>query len=324
MKKFILLLIVLILVTPPAIACDICGCGTGGGFMGIIPNFGSNQIALRSTFRSFDHPNTTLNYNGRSRVLRDDMYQTEFSYRHFSKKKWSVFLNIPYRMNTRFESERTTTIKGIGDINASFNYTLVNTSDSMSHTLKHVLMAGVGIKLANGKFMQRDETKLMLPTLFQIGTGANSATGHLYYTLRYQRWGFNLNGLYVYSGKNELEYRIGNQLQTTTSIFWKKDFTYKKKKLSKGTQVFDPKNSRIISILPSIGFNYENSEADQEFGRKKEYTGGTHYFGHLALDALFDRLAISAFYQYALESKVSIAQPNNRSRFGFAITWRLQ
>ncbi|MFY7707826.1 MAG: hypothetical protein ACOVQ5_07050, partial [Flavobacteriales bacterium] len=161
MKKYFTLFFVLIIIQHSSKACDICGCGTGGSFMGIIPNFGSNQIALRSMYRSFDHPNTTLNYNGRSRVLRDDMYQTEFSYRHFSKNKWSVFINVPYRMNTRFESERTTTISGIGDINASFNYTLLNTSDSMSHTLKHVLMAGVGIKLANGKFMQRDETKVM-------------------------------------------------------------------------------------------------------------------------------------------------------------------
>jgi hypothetical protein len=323
MKKYFTLFFVLIIIQHSSKACDICGCGTGGSFMGIIPNFGSNQIALRSMYRSFDHPNTTLNYNGRSRVLRDDMYQTEFSYRHFSKNKWSVFINVPYRMNTRFESERTTTISGIGDINASFNYTLLNTSNSMSHTLKHVLMAGVGIKLANGKFMQRDETKVMLPTLFQIGTGANNATGHLYYTLRYQRWGFNLNGLYIYSGKNELEYQIGNQIQTTSSMFWKKDITLKKRKTAEGTQVFDPKNSHNLSILPSIGFNYENSEADSEFGREKEFTGGEHYFGHLSLDVLFERLAISVFYQHALESKVGIAQPENRSRAGFAFTWRL-
>ncbi len=184
-------------------------------------------------------------------------------------------------------------------------------------------MAGVGIKLANGKFMQRDETKVMLPTLFQIGTGANNATAHLYYTLRYQRWGLNLNGLYVYTGKNELEYQIGNQIQTTSSIFWKKDFTYKKKRIAEGTQVFDPKNSNTISILPSIGFNHENSEADRVFGREKEFTGGEHYFGHLSLDVLFERLAISVFYQQALESKVGIAQPENRSRAGFAFTWRL-
>lgn len=323
MRKIYLILFSLIFIHHTIYACDICGCGTGGSFMGIIPNFGSNQIALRSTFRSFDHPNTTLNYNGRSRVLRDDMYQSEFSYRHFSKNKWSVFVNIPYRINTRFESERTTTIRGLGDINASFNYTFVNTSDSMSHTIKHVLMAGMGIKLANGKFMQRDETKLMLPTLFQIGTGATNATGHLYYTLRYQRWGLNVNGLYVYSGKNELEYQIGNQIQTTTSIFWKKDFTYKKRRIAEGTQVFDPKNSKSLSILPSLGFNYENSESDREFGREKEFTGGTHYFGHLALDVMFERLAISTFYQYALASKVGIAQPDNRSRLGFALTWRL-
>lgn len=323
MKKLYLALLIFTSTHISIKACDICGCGTGGSFMGIIPNFGSNQIALRATFRSFDHPNTTLNYNGRSQVLRDDMYQTEFAYRHFSKKKWSVFLNIPYRTNTRFESERTTTIRGIGDINASFNYTIYNTSDSMSHPLKHILMAGVGIKLANGKFMQRDETKVMLPTLFQVGSGANNGTGHLYYTLRYQRWGFNLNGLYVYSGKNELEYQIGNQLQTTSSLFWKKDITLKKKKTKEGTQVFDPRNSRTVSILPSIGFNYENSEADREFGREKEFTGGTHYFGHLALDVLFERMAVSLFYQYALESKVGIAQPENKSRAGFALTWSL-
>jgi len=33
--------------------------------------------------------------------------------------------------------------------------------------------------------------------------------------------------------------------------------------IAKGTQAFDPKNSNTISILPSFGFNYENSEADR-------------------------------------------------------------
>jgi hypothetical protein len=291
--------------------------------MGVIPQFGASQIGLRSQYTRFNHPNTTLNYNGSSRVLSDDMYNNEFIYRHFSKKKWSIFATVPMRVHVRNESLRTTRLSGLGDMNATLNYTLINTSDSMSHRIKHILMFGAGVKLATGKYMQRDETKRILPARFQLGSGANDLIGQVYYTMRYQRWGLNINALAIAAGKNELQYQFGNFYQSSMSIFMKKDFVYRRKKIQEGTQVFDPVNTRNISVLPALGINYEHVAADKEYGKEKAYTGSTRYFGHASLDIFFDTFAASVFYQHALYTDITIVQPDSPSRVGVALTFRL-
>ena len=321
MKKIFLFLLFLLSLVLQSFACDICGCGAGASFMGVIPQFGRSQFSLRSQYTRFDHPNTTLNFNGESQVFSDEIYNNEFIYRHFSKKRWSMFVHVPMRIHVRNESLRTTHLRGLGDINATFNYTLVNTSDSMSHRFKHVLMIGAGVKLATGKYMQRDETKLMLPARFQLGSGANDFIGQLYYTVRYRRWGLNANAMAVVAGENELRYRFGNFYQGAIGLFWKKDFTYKKKKIQQGTQVFDPVNSKTISLLPAIGFNYEHVEADKEYDKVKMYTGSTRYFGNVSLDIFMGDFAASVFYQHALYTNITFVQPDAVSRIGAAFTY---
>ena len=320
MKKYISVLLVLILTSTASISCDICGCGAGASFLGVIPQFGRSQFSLRSQFTQFDHPNTTLNFNGQSQVFSDEIINNELIYRHFSKKRWSLFLNVPVRIHTRNESLRRTQLRGLGDINATFNYTLINTSDSMSHRFKHILMLGAGVKLATGKYMQRDETKLILPARFQLGSGANDFIAQLYYTVRYQRWGFNVNAMGVMSGENELQYRFGNFYQGAFSLFWKKDITYKKKKIQPGSQVFDQVNSRTISLLPAIGINYERVEADKEYDREKMYTGSTRYFGNISFDIFIGDMALSLFYQHAIYTDITFVQPDATSRIGGAFT----
>lgn len=304
-------------------ACDICGCGTGASFMGMIPQLGRSQIAVRSHYRNFLHPDTPLNYNGKSKVLEDEMFTYEFVYRHFNTTRWGFFINIPYRMNVRHETARTTTLRGPGDISASVNYIAINTSDSMDHRLKHTLMLGAGIKIGNARYMQRDETKLMLPVRFQLGSGANDITAQLYYTLRYRQWGININGQYTYSGENELKYRFGQQYQSTGMLFYKKDFVQQKKKIKEGTQVFDPVNSRTWSILPSAGMNVEHSEQDKEYDLLKPYTGGSQAFFQAVLDIYVNKMAFSFYYQHAVYNHIPVTQPGGKSRMGVAFAFTI-
>src|SRR5690349_16994536 len=45
-KKFALSMIVIIISTS-AMACDICGSGAGGGYMGLLPGFGKRFLSMR-------------------------------------------------------------------------------------------------------------------------------------------------------------------------------------------------------------------------------------------------------------------------------------
>jgi hypothetical protein len=315
MKKIIALIIVLFTITT-AQACDICGCGAGGSFMGIIPQFGKSQFGMRGGYRLFHHPNTDLNVNGTSRVLQDENYSSDFFYRKFKGKHWQFVFTVPFKSNTRIETERTTTIQGIGDIQFATNYTLLNTSDSMDYRIKQILVGGVGVKLPTGKYMQRDETKAMLPALFQIGTGAYNYFAQAYYVARHKRWGLNVIAQYTIMGMNELDYDYGDQFQTTISLFYKRDFTRKVHSPSDPAYI---EKTKTTSILPTIGYTIENSKQDFQYEIVKENTGGTQYLIHGGVDIYFTKISISLYHQYAFFNDIPQAQPENKQRWGVAV-----
>jgi hypothetical protein len=299
-------------------ACDICGCGSGGSFMGMIPQFGYDQIGVRSGCRLFHHPNTALNMNGESRVLRDENLSFDLSYRKFSGRRWQFAFTLPYKIHTRLETLRTTQIQGIGDIQTAALFTLVNTSDSMEYKFKQILTVGGGVKLPTGKYMQRDETKVMLPALFQIGTGSIDYLAQAYYVIRYRNWGFNANGQYMLRGENELSYKYGNFAQLTGSVFFKKDFSREKK--DPQAPAYTTGKMKTTSLLPTIGYTYEHADVDYQYNLKKENTGGTQYLVHLGTDVYLGKVSVSLYYQHAIFNNIPQAQPENKDRYGIAIS----
>lgn len=301
-------------------ACDICGCGSGASFMGMIPQYGRSQIALRTHYGSYLHPNTDLNYNGASRVLRDDLSSAEITYRHFHQR-WVLSATLPVKNNVRHESLRTSVNQGLGDAQLGALFTLVNNADSMELQWKHLLAFGGQLRLPTGKYMQRDETKTMLPVLMQTGTGAYAWTSQVYYTVRYKRWGALTNMQYTIAAANELNYQWGNQTMASSALFYKRDVRFKKK--NQNAAPYASAEERVVSILPSIGYTLEHSAFDKEHKTKVEHTGGTAHLLSASLDVYAGRMAFSIYYQHALQQVLTDAQPINRHRAGVALVWLL-
>lgn len=318
MKK-ILSLIVLVTISSTLLACDICGCGAGGSFLGIIPQFGRSQFGLRTSFRTFDHPNTLLNVNGNSIVQRDENFQTDFTLRLFKKNRIQYFFQVPLKINTRYESLRTTRLSGVGDIQVGATYTLIQQQDSSAIRFKNLLAIGGGISLPTGKYMQRDETKVIMPALFQLGSGAFQYSASIYYSLRYKRWGSTLNAVYSYAQQNEMKYQFGQRYQTALAIFYRKDFNWKSKP-KKNDPVFQ-ENTKMLAVLPSLGWSLEHSEKDLEYGLEKPYTGGTQYLLQAAIDVYYQKFAFNLFLQQSYFNDIPVAQPENKMRIEGGVTW---
>lgn len=284
-------------------ACDICGCSSGGSYLGILPQFQRNFAGTRFQFRNFLHPQTPLNINGESIVQEDRMYTQEMWFRFYPKKRLQFFAFLPYKVNTRIESLRTTTIRGVGDMSITANYTLLNTGDS-SRDWKNLLIVGGGLKLPTGKYQQRDANRVMLPASFQVGTGAYTYILNAFHTLRYKAFGLNTNVQFFMNAENELQYQYGNQLSTSLSFFYWKNF-------------------QNTTILFNAGPSFESASKDHEYGAVKPYTGGNVLLANAGIDVYYRRFVLNAFVQLPVTQEVPYAQPVSQYRLGCGISYFL-
>ncbi len=100
MKKIFLLLL-LFLHFVPTFACDICGCGVGGNYIGLLPDFNKRFVGLRYQFNQLT---TQLDVQGNRSVLTtDEKYQSMELWGAWNiKEKWRILTIIPYNFNEKF------------------------------------------------------------------------------------------------------------------------------------------------------------------------------------------------------------------------------
>jgi len=295
-KIFTALFIVLSLHSDPVYACN-GGCPSGGGYLGIVPQFSKNFIGLRYRFRSFEYQNTS----GSDPASKHRFETAELWGRFYPHKKIQAFIFVPFQMNAE-KSEASSYTKGVGDISFIFNYTVLNTGDSLERDWKHTLLLGVGAKLPTGKYQQRNISKQMYPVTFQPGTGAYSAIFSGMYTLRYTNIGWNTNISYYYNGNNELAYSFGNMLSANSSLFYW---------LKAGT----------VSFLPSLGTYIEQTERDIDNGYYVNSTGGMISYGTLGLDIYIKRLALGINIQKPYAQNLPQREQKNDLRLLTSAVW---
>ncbi|MFN4082437.1 MAG: hypothetical protein ACK4K9_02290 [Bacteroidia bacterium] len=285
MKKFLTLFILLIL-TKTTFACDICGCGIGNSYIGILPRFNENMIGLRYRFQQFNHQDNPQSFNGNSKVLHDVYHTSEFWLRHIPKNnRMQIFGVIPYRVNVRTDSDKKESISGIGDAFLMGNYILINTADSLHVPLKLTLQAGAGLKLPTGKYQQRNANKLMYPLGFQTGTGAWAYQINTIVTFRYKKVGINIEFQYIINTTNELMYKLGNRINIGTSLFFWKKFGFN-------------------SLLLSGGFLFEHLKADKEYNYVVNQTSGKRLLLNLNTDIYIKNYSFGFNISHPLINKV--------------------
>lgn len=283
-------------------SCDICGCAAGTGYLGVLPQFSKNMLGLRFQYSRALHPYGNVNTNDKSSlVLEDRFYQTETWLRYYPAERWQLFVNVPYAVHERIETNRTTTISGIGDIRLNLNYTLVDYGDSITRNWKNLLLVGGGVSLPTGKYQQRDDAQLKLPALFQIGTGTFSYQLNLNHTIRYRTWGLNTWAIYRFRGTNELSYDFGNHASFTSTLFYWGEL--------KGGY-----------YMPNLGVSYENFSQDYQYEAPKENTGGSIIGINAGFDLYLGRFLFNVFTQIPISREIPEAQPAGQGSVGGGIS----
>ncbi len=304
MKK-LLISITFITLLVQSNACDICGCGVGGYYIGILPEFHKHVFGLRYRFSSLK---THIGAGGATTYLTSaERYNTAELWGAWTiGKKFRVMATIPYAFNERSNQGSVRTKQGIGDISVTGYYRLLNRKSVVfsKKLLVQSLWIGGGIKLATGKYIAADKQSTSQNTnLFQLGTASYDFMVQAMYDLRLQDAGLNVAASYKMNTSNRYDYNYGNKLSTTAQLYYK----------------WRLKNK--FTIAPSLGMAYENAKMDIDNQILVDISGGKLLLGTAGLETTFKKVAVGASWQLPVSQNLAngFVKANNRLMMHIAI-----
>jgi hypothetical protein len=298
MKKTILILTIGIIAPFLSIACDICGCGIGNTYIGILPDFNKHILGIRYRQNSMM---THIGIGGSTSYLttKENYNITELWGGWNITSKFRLMLTVPYSFNKKTNQGISQTKNGLGDITITGYYQLINTKKPLTNNklLVQSLWAGGGIKLATGKYNPSDKNSgNNNANLFQSGTGSFDFTANVMYDIRLQDAGLNINSAYKTNTNNRYGYRYGNKFNISSQLYYK--FRVKKN----------------ATIAPNGGIQYETSDTDLDKNMEVVVSGGNLLSGTAGIEVSFGKISLGANMQIPLSQDLAnkIVKANNR------------
>jgi hypothetical protein len=249
------LLTALMMIASPIFACDICGCGNNGNYIGILPEFQKHIFGFRYRQNGI---RSHIGYNGASTYLTTK--ETYASYELWGSvkvaKKMNLLFSLPYNTNTEVRSDKTQAINGLGDVNLLGFYTLVQSNQltKSNQVLIQSFRIAAGVKLPTGKFNLNNE--LQQTQLFTLGTGTTDFMLGGVYEVRLQNTGLNISSNVKFNTENSKQYLYGYKLQSNFQLYQKIFFAEK------------------LSLAPNIGLQYEYTQKDKFQNQIVDISGG--------------------------------------------------
>lgn len=296
MKKVIIASLLLFPFTA-ANACEICGCGIGGYYIGILPEFNKHVLGIRYRYNSL---RSHLGAGGVTTYMTaTERYQTAELWGAISLgKKFRIMASFPYAIDERINQGVTSSKSGIGDITLTGYYHLLNKSAMAGKKkLYNSLWMGAGIKFPTGKYTAADKQNTSQNTnLFQLGTGSWDFSANFIYDLRINKAGLNISAGYKMNSANRYAYNYGNKLNAAAQLYYK----------------FKP--VKKFSIAPNAGVLIESSKKDIDNKITVDMSGGRLLLGSIGMEAAFGKILTGASWQTPLSQNLAngFVKANNR------------
>ena len=284
-------MICVVMLSVPSItyACDICGCGVGSYYIGILPEFKKRFIGLRYQYKgltSHISPDGSYSY-----LTSMEKYQTMELWGAYNLgKRFRILGFIPYNINERINQDISTMKSGLGDIALVGYYKLFSTSASMGKEkiMVHSLWIGAGVKLATGLYDPTEKTGGSGDqNNFQLGTGSTDFTLNAMYDLRIMDAGININGGYKINTVNQYSYQYGNKFTVNLLAYYK----------------FNVKNKIIIA--PNSGILYDNAAQDRNHSSTVAESGGYSMMGTIGTEISLKKIGIGGNFQVPVSQNLS-------------------
>jgi hypothetical protein len=300
MKKIIVLFCISFSIISAG-ACEICGCGLGNYYIGIMPHFKSKFIGMRYQFHSF-----------RTRLTDDptqfsnDFYQTVELWSGWNiGKKFQVLAFVPYNFNHQVSDEGTTNLNGFGDIALLLNYKVfeTNSKNKGNQNVSQELWIGGGVKLPTGRFeIEPGDPDLASLANTQRGSGSTDIMLNTMYNLRVAKWGVNANASYKINSSNKEDYKFGDKFSASSFVYY-------------ASQV-----SSNTVLSPNMGLLYEHNGSSKLGTDKVDLTGGSLLQAALGLEIGFRKVAVGFNVQLPVAQNFAAGQTQSKVKGMLHIT----
>lgn len=284
MKKKMILLFAAMLIFTATKACDICGCGVGSYYIGLLPDFKKRFAGLRyqyKTMQSHLGPGGSTSY-----LTTDETYRTAELWGGWNiGKKFRVLGFVPVNFSERSNQDVSKSKTGLGDIAVVGYYQVFNKLNTLTNKpLIQSLWIGGGIKLPTGKYepAERKENEDS-PNNFQLGTASTDFTLNAMYDIRLMDIGLNANVSYKINTRNKYDYQYGNKFSANLLAYYKL------------------RPHKDLSISPNAGILYETADKDKE----SDVSGGYSFMGTTGIELSFSQFSIGGNFQPVLSQELA-------------------
>ena len=298
MKRIFIGLASLFLLSAICSACDICGCGVGNSYIGILPDFSKKIIGIRYRYNSL---RTHIGAGGAITYLTtDERYRMMELWGGWNiSKRIRIMASLPYNFNEKKSQDEIKRKSGLGDFMVSGYYELANKRKAVLNDklLVQSLWIGAGVKIPTGEYANADKSDMAdNSNLFQLGTGSIDFSANVMYDIRLQDAGLNFNAGYRINTVNKYSYRYGNKFSLSTQAYYKFRLADK------------------ISIAPNAGIQYENAAKDMDGRYRADISGGRILLATVGAEAVFNKVIVGANYQLPLSQRLAggFVKANNR------------
>jgi hypothetical protein len=272
MKKIFFTAVAVVFLYANSFACEICGCGVGSYYIGILPQFKHHFVGIRYHVSSF---NTRLNDDPTQ--FSKDLYQSTELWAGWNvSRRFQVLTMVPYNFNHQNSDEGTSNQKGISDVLLIGNYKLWDhsTTNHAGNAVQQQLWIGGGIKIPTGKFeIEKNDPDLASMANMQIGSGSTDFLANVMYNVRVGQWGLNTSASYKLNTANKDDFKFGNKFSANSFLFY-------------------TVQANNVTLNPNIGLLFENSAASTIDNATIGLTGGNLLLASAGLELGFKKIAV--------------------------------
>jgi hypothetical protein len=274
-------------------ACEICGCGLGNYYIGILPQFSHRFVGIRYQFHQFK---TRLTNDPTQ--FSNDFYQTYELWTGWNfGKKWRLMAFLPFNINHQTSDEGATNKSGLGDIALLANYNVFDKTDKKGSTrIIQQLWLGGGVKLPTGKFeVDPMDADLAAMANTQIGSGSTDVMFNGMYNLHINKIGISTTASYKINTSNKDEYRFGNKFSANSFVSYSASV---------------PRANLVIT--PNAGLLYEHSSVNKLNNAKVNLTGGNLLMAAVGAEFGFNKITVG--FNAQLPVAQNFAENQTKSR----------